>query len=228
MHKKYLSKIKRTKIGFLTEIMLIRRGKKDYRDNAVYINKDGFVSSSFIEQEVELCLATIEKEKENLVRIILSFCVDLKNKNTEIDSIKETVGRLSIDDAHTQSDDSLDYKTFKNVSESEIFYSLDNFLSYSEQLAEKSANVGRKEICEKILVKKKQSSNVLKLNIENCFRLSKIRCKHHLHILNARIAAYYRGIFSICEDNSIYFPQNKIDNIIYQSIQEIDNIYNQI
>lgn len=67
------------------------------------------------------------------------------------------------------------------------------------------------------LVSKKQNVSRVQLNIDSCVRISKIRCRQHYYILQARIAAYFRGAFSVDKNvsvNKINMPEEMFKVVI--------------
>lgn len=210
----YYPKMKKAKLGFFSEILLRWCGKKDYKANIIYINKEGHYYSSFVEQEIELCLVAIEKEKELLNNIILNYCHDLQDNEIEIARIDEII-------------ESIENKKFDkndvNIMQDDMSGALMEFHKRSEQRAKENAQKRELDLYFKELMSKKQNVSKFQLSIDSCIRISKIRCKQYYHILQARIAAYFRGAFS-GDDNNILINEKIMPNEMFKVvIYAIDN-----
>lgn len=211
--KRKLSK-KKT-IGYFTEKHLIKRGKKDAENGTVRKAQNGNYCSPFFQQEISLCMAQINREKELLEKRLLLL------------QSETTTREMHIAKKKVQIDSKISCLNAETVNAFSFEVGLNNFL---KSLQETELDNRKSTIQNRI---NNITSSIEMLKIENQksliyaekeIQITKFRCLQIYEYLSARLSAYWTGVLISIQDNIDIPPLFAVESLLSVVKEEIETL----
>ena len=218
-YKSRKENIKKYTLSFFSEWYLRHQGKKDCKKNTIRMNASNNYFSPYINQEIQLCYAKIEEEKEILYRIrldIKSLYERAQNKLAVKKYQRDRIEKYFFDGG---------IDTTLTLDRGEDSYVL------SERVATYMAKNKQLESIVKSIELMNSQKRECKYIMDKETNITYSRCKRHYNILLSRISAYWRGVLSANGKSENIPPLFDISDSLLnierriEMIKEIGDIY---
>ncbi len=203
------NRLKLKKIGHYAEKRLIKRGKEDADNGIVRKNEAGQYFSSFIQQEISLCISQINAEKEQLEKILLALKSENLERKLHIVRKNAIIDGLAI----TQSNEPVDINIYLNDGES-ISNDIVKLLGMMEHNAHTIAIQHQIDDLKAYVEITKAECKKNILCAEKEVEITKLRCSQLHDFLLARLSAYWVGVLISKPNNPDFPPTFAVESLL--------------